>query len=324
MGFSLKNVARIAPIAAVAPSVIGGVGTAALLGKGLFGGGGTDTVSQVPLRTPEQEEADRLLLQYAKTGKFGNFDANGGAFKGSLGNFDLSGMERDAIERVGAAGREGPSPLMDAGSGALMDFLNTDQYDPYNPNGQFKALSEGIDRNTREAQDGLKRNLAVTGNLYSSTNARESGRIEEGAAISKNQELSRLADEFLQRKLSAIPLAFQGAESEEAMRRGRNSDAINFGGIERGLKDAEAQRRYQDFIRLRQEAGLPVDALKAVSGASAQFGVPSVTMPKEDPWAQTLQLLAGIGGQAFGQLATARTGGAASFANPGAPTRRYA
>jgi hypothetical protein len=57
--------------------VVGGATTGGLYNVAKATGllGGSKTTSQVPLETPEQRAARQALLQFAQTGKFGDFQA---------------------------------------------------------------------------------------------------------------------------------------------------------------------------------------------------------------------------------------------------------
>lgn len=278
-----------------------------LAGFGLYQalkGGGNSQVDLALLESPEQRAARQGLLDFARTGRFGNYSA-GDAYGGSFGDFAMSALEKSATGQIGDRLNSGPGEMFGLGDQALRDLLTTEKYNPLNQEGVYSGLSGVIDRTTREASDAVKRNAAFGGRLYSSDTVRNLGQVESRGAENKSATLASLFDNYIGRKVGGINTAFNANQQAEDIKRGRISDAFQFGGLQRNLNTARDQAFYNDFLRQRQEKGRQVDALTSVANKDGQFGVPNVSVPNDNPWARIMGLLAQFGGSALGRYAGA-------------------
>lgn len=283
------------------------IGGGAALGTGLASafGGSDETVTQVPLETPEQRQARIGLLDFARTGSYGNYNA-GEAYTGSLGDFGMSALETAGQGQVFSRLGEGQGDLFDMGGASLRDLLTTDKYNPLNQEGVYAGLSGAFDRTTREAGDALKRSSAFGGSLYSTDTVRGLGEVEARGAEKKSATLASLYDNYIARKMGAIPQAFGAAAQGEATTRGRISDAYQYGGLPRNLNTARDQAAYQEFQRQRRERQGQITALSNVAGQNANFGVPEVTIPGANPWLDAMNSLSQFGGSYYGAQAGRR------------------
>jgi len=247
-------------------------------------GTGSSTVDQVPLETPEQAAARKGLLNFAQTGTYGNYTA-GTPYEGSLGDFGISALEQSGLDFLG--GRTG------SGDATLNDLLTTDKYDPLKQGGVYDQLRGRIQRGTREATDAYKRSSAFSGNLYSTDANRGLADVQARGAENEAVTMASLFDNYVGRKLSAAPV-------QEGIIRGRTQDAFTYGGLPRSLNNQEAQAQYAEFQRQRGEKQGQIGALSSVAGQNANFGVPSVSIPNDNPWMSVMNLLAQFGGKAVG------------------------
>lgn len=284
------------PMGTMAGMAIGG----ALGGTigGMFGGGDGD-ISQVPLETKEQASARRALLDYAQTGKWGDFQA-GAEVPLGYGDYGMTGLEsqgQTALQQL----LNGSIPEQYAmGDAALKDAL---QMDPAKIQAQFDPFRAQVDRQISESNRALKRGAGFAGNLYSTNTIRGLGDIQARGNETMASELARLTDQALARRQAAIPLAYQSAESKQNAKLQQISASQTYGDLTRRLNDAQIKARDAEILRRRQELQLPIEAAKTVAGGGSTFGVPSIPSPDTSPYADLLGMVAQVGGQYYGNKA---------------------
>lgn len=266
----------IAPV--VAASLITG-GSA--IASSLFGKK-KSSARQIPLEPPEVTQARRDLLAIGQNNNYNGLNM-GEAYGGELGNFEMTGIENMGQSKladfVGGARPE----IFDTGSKALTELLTGSQYDPLNPNGEYASFKTQVERERRNAITDTKRNLAYTGDLYSSEAGRQLSDVNARSNEGLQSKLAELSDKYVQRRISAIPLAAQFAGQQQALDLMPISAAATYGGKSRELKDAEAKSKLAEWIRGRQEKLQGIDALKAAAGTGANYGVPEVSVDQPNP-----------------------------------------
>lgn len=271
-------------------SVVGGINDA-------FGSGKT-TQSQVPLETPEQRAARQMLMRFAQSGTL-DFGGGRGYTAGEdigigYGNFDTSGYERQGLSNLGNLLSSGIPDQFKLGDDALRDLLATG---PGGVEAQFNPFKDIVNRQIRESDTDLKRQAGFAGNLYSTNTVRGLGDIRARGNETLTAQLANLTNEALNRRLQAVPLAYQSGAAQEGIRMGRIGASQQFGGLERNLNNARIQDRNAELLRRRDEMTSPIDAARSVIGAPVNFGVPSVSIPNANPF---LDLL-GMAAEAFGK-----------------------
>lgn len=284
---SLKSV--LSPV----KSVIGGIND--VLGTGVT------TQDQIPLETPEQRAARLKLLEFTNTGKFGNFTAGSDLSLG-LGDFNVTDAEQAGLSELEQLLASGIPEQYRMGDNALRDILNPD------PNfiaSQFDPFKTQVQRQTREATDSAKRNAAFAGNLYSTDTIRNLGDVEARGNETLTAQLAELTNAALNRRLQAVPLAFQSGKAQEDLRLGRVNASQVYGGLTRTLNDAAIKARDAEILRRRQELQLPIQAATNLSTNNANFGVPSVSVANENPFMDLLNIAA----QAYAKKQGAGGGG---------------
>lgn len=185
------------------------------------------------------------------------------------------------------------------GDQALQDLLQTS---PDAIEKQFQPFNTITDRNTQDALQAQKRAAAFGGSLYSSKNIQKLGEIGARGNETKTAELARLTDSYQNRKLQAIPLAYQSGRAQEDLNIGRIDASQRYGGLTRQLNDASIKARDAELLRRRQELQLPIQAAGTVLGSS---WTPSVST---SPYADLLKLVGTIGGAYLGGPAGAGVG----------------
>jgi hypothetical protein len=268
----------------------------ASLAGSLLTKGKKQTQQQVPLETPEQAEARRALLDFSKTGRFGDFSA--GAELGlGYGDFAPTGIEKTGLSSLQNLLGSGIPSQFRLGDEALQDLLATG---PEAIEAQFSPFKTLVDRSTQESTDAFKRASAYGGNLYSTAAMRGLGDIQTRSNETLTAELARLTNESLNRRLQAIPLAYQSGAAQEAIGMGRIGASQQYGGRTRQLNDASIKARDAELLRRRQELQLPIQAAQTVAGSNVPFGVPEVTTTQPSPFQGVLDIAGQIGGNYLG------------------------
>lgn len=240
----------------------------------------------------------KLLAQFATTGQYGDFKAGEDVGLG-YGDFNMTPLESQGQSALSGLLSSGIPDRFKLGDQALQDLLQTS---PDAIEKQFQPFNTITDRNTQEALQSQKRAAAYGGNLYSSRTIKGLGDINAKANETKTAELARLTNAYQDRKLSAIPLAYQSGTSQENIMQNRIAASQQYGGLARQLNDASIKARDSEILRRRQELQLPIQAASNVMGAS---WTPTVST---SPYADLLKMLGTIGGAYFGGPAGAAVG----------------
>lgn len=272
----------------VAPAIAGGL----IAAGGSIAGGllGKKKQAQVPLETAEQRAARIKLMEFANTGKFGDFTA-GAEVPLGYGDYGVTGIEQQGQSALQKLLNQGLPSQYAMGDAALADYLKTDptdvaaQYDP------FKAQ---VNRQINESNRALKRGAGFAGNLYSTDTIRGLGDIQARGNETLTSQLANLTNEALNRRLQAIPLAYQSGEAQQAAALQQIGASQQYGGLTRQLNDASIKARDAEILRRRQELQLPIQAAQTVAGQTANYGVPSINT---SPYGDLLGLVGQIGGQ---------------------------
>jgi hypothetical protein len=279
------NVGRVA-----AGVATGGLSEAARLLKSK-----QQNLEQVPLETPEQAAARKKLMGFANTGKWGDFTA-GAEVPLGYGDYGVTGIENQGLSSLQNLLSSGIPSQFQMGDAALRDILNPDpnfiqsQFDP------FKAQTQ---RQISDSNDALKRTAGFAGNLYSTDTIRSLGDIEARGNETLTAQLANLTNQALDRRLSAVPLAYQSGQAQEGIAQGRIGSAMQYGGLTRQLNDASIKARDSEILRRRQELQLPIQAATSVAGQNANFGVPSIPYTQQSPYMDLLNIAASLGGRAM-------------------------
>lgn len=275
-----------------------GIGTA--LG-GLFGSLNPKQITQdqVPLLTPQQIAAQKKLEEFYNSGVFGNFKA-GEDLGLELGDFNMTGIESEgqsALQQL--LGSSLPSQFA-LGDDALKSLLNPD---PSAVAAQFDPFKAQVQREIADSVRNTKRNSAYTGNLYSTASLKNLGDVEARGQETLASQLANLTNEALNRRLQAVPLAYQAGNAAEGIKLGRIQASQQFGGLSRQLNDARMKARDAEILRRREELKLPISVAQGIAGSNATFGVPSVTTSQPSTLMQLLQLLVQGGSTILGAKA---------------------
>jgi hypothetical protein len=260
---------------------------------------GKRKTSQVPLEPPEVTEARRRLLGFADTGTFGGFTAGQEQNLG-YGDYGTTGVEQTGMSELERLLASGTPEGFNMGNNALRDILNPDQNFIQS---QFDPFRAQVERGIAQSNRDLTRNAGFAGNLYSTDTIRNLGDIEARGNETLTSRLAELTNQAMERRLQAVPLAFRGAEGQEAVTQGRIGTAFDRGGLTRQLNDASIKARDAEILRRRTELQLPIQAAQTVAGSQSNYGVPSVTT---NPLDTLLNMAGQIGGNYLGNELTQR------------------
>lgn len=246
------------------------------------------TATNVPMETPEQQAARKALLDFTRTGKLGTYDA-GAAYTGALGDFSPTSLENSGMGQLSSLLTSGNSPIFSAGQQTLQQLLGGDTFDPLASGGVYQPFKDQVQRNINLATGDLKNKAAFSGNLYSTSTNKSIGQLEQQGQAQLTSKLGDLYQNYVQQKLSGIPMAAQYATTAQNLALNPIEAAFNYGGLNRNLATAGDQAGYQEFIRQQQAKSGQVNAAGTVANANVPYGVPSATVPIQSPWLDLLK-----------------------------------
>jgi len=275
------------------------------------------TVTQEPLMTPEQEAARKMLLEYAQTGKYGDYTA-GEAYSGDLGNYNLSGLETAGKSTLQKMLESGTPEMLALAKQATTDLLTSGKYDPYSATGEYQPFKTGAIREAQTAADTLARNASTRGRLSSKATVQEQGTLSENLANSLQGKLAELNDTYVQRKLSGINTAAGLASQEQNMNLQNVQQAYQSGAVERLLEDQAIKDKYNEWLRTRGEKASQLNAVNSLATTTIPWGSKSVTLPSsntQSPWESVLNTGINMFGNVYGSNSYGSNGGSGSQGN---------
>lgn len=239
----------------------------------------SSTTTLDPMLTKEQLQAQQMLQQLGATGSAGGLNL-GEAYDGSLGNFDMTGMESMSGNRLYDLLNSGTPEGINTARNTLTTLSDT-KFNPDDPSSGFAAYSRQVARATGDANDALNREAAITGDRFSTSIGRQKSDLGAQQSDILATKLGELYNASQNRALQAA----QGLGGLEATNENINQSRIGagfqYGGLERDLANAEAQAKMKEFNRQRQEKLSRIDILNNVFNKNVQFGQMSTT--KEQP-----------------------------------------
>lgn len=254
---------------------------------GLFNSGQT-TQNQVPLETPEQAAARKKLLDFANTGTFGAYTA--GADIGiKPGDYGMTGLETQGQTALQQLLNGGIPSQFKLGDNALADLLNP------NIQAQFQPFVDQTNRQTRTDVNAARANAGYTGSLYGTSAIKTLGDVQSRANETLTSKLASLTNDALNRRLQAIPLAYQSGQAQQNILNNNISSAYQYGALPRTLNNASIDSSNAELLRRRNELLQPINAAGTVAGQNSNFGVPQVTTQNPNPMLDLLTAIIGGG-----------------------------
>lgn len=235
------------------------------------------TVKQEPLITPEQQQALSKLMEFMQTGEYGDYKAGEG-YSGSLGDFEMTDTEKTGLGNLNALLKSGSPESFQLGKDQLAElFKEGGAYDPYNEKGAYAGYKGTVERQTREGVDAAKRSSGFARNLYSTNAIKKIGDVQARGNEALTNKLGDMYESYVGRRASAIPLAFQAGQAEESMGMNRIGAAYQYGGLSRTLANMEADRKYQEWLRKRQDTLAPLNMAQSIYSTPVTWGVKEMT-----------------------------------------------
>ena len=218
--------------------------------------GSNKTVQAKPLLLPEQQKALASLLNYGQQG-FSPYDFSGYSTQTSpYEQAGLSGLQ----SLLGGQG-------ITTARNRLTDLANT-EFNPDDPSSGFAAYSRQVAKATKDAEDVLNREAAITGSRYGSRIVGEKGNL----ALQQSDLLAtKLAELFNQSQNRSLQ-ASQGLGNLAGLEGNILSQLISQGGLERDLQNQKSLLQYND-IQANKDRQL--GALSGVLNRNVDYGVTS-------------------------------------------------
>lgn len=257
------------------------------------------TVTQEPMMEKEQLAAMRDLVNFYKTGKFGGYQA-GAEYGGKLGEFEMTDLEKTGQGKLSSMVAGGLPELFRMGGNEIKKLLTTEEYDPYSEKGVYKGFKKNVLRESAESSDILNRDLAVTGDLYSTAHAKEQGLLRERTHGTLTNKLAELYDTFAGRKLEGARTAADMGVAGERMEKERIGMTQSVGALGRLLKDAEAKTKYADWQRQRSEWLDLSNVATNIFNRNIPYGVKEMTSESASPFSKLMNTGLQIAGAVIG------------------------
>lgn len=234
------------------------------------------TVTLEPMLTPEQIQAQKLLLSMSQGGDVGGM-TTGQGYGGSLGNFSATPTEGLAVNRIYDLLNSGTPEALGTAERTMTRLADT-TFDPEDPSTGFGAYKRQVSRATRDADDVINREAAITGNRFGDRilNTKSDLAMQQSDMLST--KLADLYNTAQDRALAGAQGLVGLSETGNNMELNRINTASQIGGLQRMLDTAKAQSQYEDWQRARNERlGTSVDALNSLWGRNVDYGLKSMT-----------------------------------------------
>ena len=235
------------------------------------------TVTKDPMLTKEQLQAQQMLAQLASTGSYGGINL-GEAYNGSLGDFNQTGTEQLAggnlLKLLQSGGSQ--SAGFNTARNTLTGLANN-TFNPDDPSSGYAAYSRQVARSGKVANDAINRESAITGDRFSTSIGRQKadlGAQQSDILASKLGELYNTAqDRSLQAAQGLGNLELQGNSVDT----NNIQQGFQYGDLQRELNNMQAQAKYSEFIRQREEKLKQIDIGSNLFNRNVQFGEMSTT-----------------------------------------------
>jgi len=244
--------------------------------------GSPTTVTQEAMVTPEQQAAINAMLAYGKTGDLEGSTAP--SYTGSLGSYNMTPTETSATGSLNSMLSAGLPKLMSMGNDTLKSLLAGNQFDPNAAGGIYSGFKKQTLREQQNAQDAMNRASGVQGNLYSTSRANQVNTLNQATNDTLTNKLAELNDTYAQRKLAAVPLAFQSAQQEQNMGLQKIGAGFQYGGLQRILDDQALKNKYNAWLANQTATQAKVQSMLGSLGQvgqGVQWGNKSVTLPSD-------------------------------------------
>lgn len=268
------------------------------MGLGLFGLSKIDdlfdskkkTVTQEPMLTKQQIQAQNALLTLANEGRVGNLNDD----QVNLGNYDLVDSERTALSQLAQLLGSGAREELATSRNVLTDIAN----EGFNPDAMgFQNFKKIAAKELQDQNDILNREALLTGSRFNTGLLQEKRELQERNDNRLLATLSDLYNTARNRSLQASGGLQSLAGLSEGLDLGRIDAGLNLGTRERDLINQEAEVKYNDFLRKRNER---LGSLSTLYNKNVPYGVKSTTVKSPSLFSQLAAPLLGAAGTAIG------------------------
>ena len=270
-------------------------------------------IKQEPMMTPAQMTAESLLEHYAKTGRWGGFQA-GQDYTGPLGAYEMTEPEKTAQSQLLQLLQGTMPEMFTQGAGVIKDYALGDKFDPYSEKGIYSGFKRNVMREAGDVASALDRKLAITGDMYSTARAKEHGLLGERTQNILSDKLAELYDQFVTRKLGAAQDLTKLGLQEEGIKTGRIGLGMSLGSFDRLLKDVQAKEAYADWNRKRGEWLDSINAANTLWNKNVPYGMKTLEYTEPSPFAAVLNSGLQLAGTIIGSMAGGPAGAMAGSA----------
>lgn len=235
----------------------------------------SSTITKDPMLTKEQLQAQQMLAQLASTGNYGDINLGQG-YTGSLGDFTQTGTEQLAGNGLMSLLQSGNPQGFDTARNVYSNMANT-KFNPDDPSSGYAAYARQVARSGNVANDAINREAAITGDRFSTSIGRQ--KADLGA-----QQSDILASKLAELYNTSQDRALQGAQglqnlgvAQEGIDQSRISAGFQYGGLQRELNNMQAQAKYKEFLRQREEKLKQIDIGSGLFNRNVEFGQMSKT-----------------------------------------------
>ena len=226
------------------------------------------------LRTPEQVQAQQGLAQLGQTGSYGGINL-GEAYGGSLGNFDMTGIEGQGLEGLQQLLQGGNSQDVQGARSTFQNLADT-TFDPSDPKSGYASFQRQLARSGKESEDILSRNEAIQGSRFSTAAGQSRVDLAERMQDIRGGKLAELFQSGRQQQLAGAQGLAGLADSEHSRKAQSVEMATRLGGLQRDLKNQEAQAKFSEFQRQRGETLARLDLMSNTANINPYSGISSL------------------------------------------------
>lgn len=255
----------------------------------IFGSG--DPIKLTDQRTKEQLQAAQALQQLAMSGTYGDINL-GQAYGGSLGSYTPTGFEQAGLSQL--FNQQSPSAL-----GTAEDYFTKATQAQFDPS-TLEPFRKAAVRSEGQALDRLAQQKAITGTRFGTGFGRDASSLIEGTELGIQQQLANL---FLNQQQMGLQAAsgLAGLGGTQAnIQQQQLQNMFNYGALERELKTQEAQAKYNEFQRQRNETLGRVDLLSQEAARNPYMGISEIP-GSASPFSQLIGSVLGSAGKSFGE-----------------------
>lgn len=245
------------------------------------------TINPLDSYTPEQRQAIQILQSIANTGSGGGINL-GEAYGGSLGNYNLTDLEKQSQQSLSQS-LSGNNPYQKQAAGVYSDLANS-SFNPTDPSSGFAAFSRQVARSTNQANDVLNREGAITGGRFGTGILKQKADLAFQQSDSLQSALAQLFQQSQSNRLAGAN-GLQSLFSQQ--QNSANSPLLS---LQRDLMNQQAQAQYSEYQRQQNDKNQRLQLLQNTT----QLGLAPYSVSSPSLFSQLLNVGLGAAGTAAG------------------------